>query len=118
MDYRLTLLQVVVLVILWLLEKLIHRIFQRYWRGRHPHLWWLWTILLWIFIGQNFASLYWLAYPIAVWMVWAIGLVIMQAVHNHEFIYRRYWPIFWRLSAWYAILVFIISTFCHHLPQI
>lgn len=118
MDYRITLLQGLFLLIIWLLEKLIHHIFRHYWQDKRSHAWWLWTLLLWYFIGQNFASVYWLAFPIAIWMIWAIGLVVIQAVHNREFIYRRFWPVFWRLSAWYAFIVFVISTFCHHLPQI
>lgn len=118
MKFQQTLLQLLILLVLFFIEKLAHRVFKRYWSERAPHVWWLWTVILWLFISHNFASLYWCAYPVAIWMAWAIILVILQATHNHEFIYRRYWPVFWRLSAWYALIVFIVSQFAVHLPVI
>lgn len=63
-------------------------------------------------------GIYWVAYPIALWMVWALLLIILQTVHNHEFIYRRYWPVFWRLSTYYAVLIFILSLISAKLPLV
>lgn len=63
-------------------------------------------------------GLYWFAYPMALWMLWALGLVFIQLIHNHEFIYRRYWPVFWRWSTLYVVIVFIGSLFSGGLPLI
>jgi len=51
-------------------------------------------------------------------MIVAILLIIVQTVHYGEFIYRRYWPVFWRLSVALAVIVFVGSLFCQNLPLI
>lgn len=42
-------------------------------------------------------------------MILALLLIALQIIHNHEFIYRRYWPVFWRYSAYYALIIYIGS---------
>ena len=81
-----------------LVENLIGKVFHFARRHRHVHSPVAWTIILWLLSIYNIASLYWIAYPVAIWMIVAIILIIVQTVHYGEFIYRRYWPVFWRLS--------------------
>lgn len=42
-------------------------------------------------------------------MILALLLIALQIIHNHEFIYHRYWPVFWRYSAYYALIIYIGS---------
>lgn len=114
MNYRLALLQIILLLIIWLVESLLAKVF----RGNKKHSPIIWTILLWILTIYNIASPYWLAFPIAGWMIAAILLIIIQTVHYHEFIYRRFWPAFWRLSVFLAAIIFVGSLFCQHLPLV
>ena len=107
MDYRIAFLQLILLVVIWFVENLIGKVFHLARRHRHIHSPIIWTIILWLLSVYNIASLYWIAYPIAVWMIVAILLIIVQTVHYGEFIYRRYWPVLWRLSVALAVIVFV-----------
>lgn len=118
MNYRIAFFQIILLVIIWFVENLISKIFHSARQHRHKHHPVVWTVVLWLLSIYNIASLYWIAYPIAIWMVVAIILMIGQTLHYGEFIYRRYWPVFWRLSVILSGLTFIISFFCQHLPLI
>lgn len=106
------------MIVVWFVEKLIGKVFHFARRHRHVHSPVIWTILLWLLSIYNIASPYWIAYPIAAWMIIAIILIIAQTVHYREFIYRRYWPVFWRLSVILAAIVFVVSLFCQNLPLI
>lgn len=105
-DYRLVILEIVFLIIAGVAERLLLRIFRPTRKPRQRHLWWGWTLTLWVMIVINLGY-YWPAYPLALWMILALLLIFIQVVHNHEFIYRRYWPVFWRYSAYYALLVYV-----------
>lgn len=119
MDYRATLLEVLLIIAVWIVGKLLRKVFKgKDFLHRGNAILAFWTVLFWGLIISNVFSLYWLAFPIAVWMFWAIILIIGQAIYYHEFIYRRYWIVFWRLSVIYSAIVFIGSTFCHYLPII
>lgn len=114
-DYQRTLLQVLIILIFIGVKYLCGRFMQR---KKHVTLWWALTaVLFWLLDGWNF-GLYWIAYPVAVWMVLALALIVIQLVHNHEFLYRRYWPPFWRGSAWLAIISFGASIFAGSLPLV
>lgn len=91
----------------------------RFFRGRkRRQLWWsMTTALFFILAFWNFGW-YWSAYPIIVWMVLALALIVVQVAHNHEFIYRRYWPPFWRCSMYLAVISFACSIFAGFLPLI
>ncbi|MDO4903341.1 MAG: hypothetical protein Q3959_03655 [Limosilactobacillus sp.] len=79
-----------------------------------------WGFTTFLFFGMGFYNLgwYWSAYPLAVWMIWAIILVFIQLTHNHEFIYKRYWPPFWQYSMIMSVVVFVASFFAGLLPVI
>lgn len=40
------------------------------------------------------------------WMLIGIGVALLQAVHNHELLYPRFWKTFWRLSDLYWLFGF------------
>ena len=114
-DYHHILMQLVIVLLLWGLTRLVRRI------NRGPRVRrvcrYVWVCVLWIMSFINL-GMYWTADPIALWMVLALGLIFIQLAHNHEFIYRRYWPVFWNWSLLYAGVVFIASLFSGRLPLI
>lgn len=114
-DYHHILMQLVIVLLLWALTRLVRRI------NRGPRVRrvcrYVWVCVLWIMSFVNL-GMYWTAYPIALWMVLALSLIFIQLVHNREFIYRRYWPVFWNWSLLYAGVVFIASLFSGRLPLI
>lgn len=114
-NYRHIIVQVLLILLIWCLIYLL----RRFTRGRQIRRFsrYIWTVVLWVLSLANL-GMYWIAYPIALWMILALALIFIQLVHNHEFIYRRYWPVFWQLSAGYAGLVFIVSLFSGNLPLI
>lgn len=118
MDYRIAFLQLMLLVVIWFVENLIGKVFHFARRRRHVHSPVVWTIILWLLSVYNIASLYWIAYPIAIWMIAALLLIVVQTVHYGEFIYRRYWPVFWRLSVILAAIFFVGSLLCQNLPLV
>jgi hypothetical protein len=114
-DYHHILMELVVILLLWGLTFLVRRI-NRGSRMRRLCRYG-WVLVLWVLSIINLGP-YWFAYPMALWMLLALGLVFIQLIHNHEFIYRRYWPVFWRWSMFYAVIVFIGSLFSGGLPLI
>lgn len=113
-NYQRILLQLLIILIFVGIKYLVGRFFH----GRHQNLWQgLTTCLLFVLAGWNFGP-YWIAYPVLVWMVWALSLIIIQVTHNHEFIYRRYWTPFWRVSLFIAVVSFITSFFAGMLPLV
>lgn len=111
-NFRKLLIELLIVVILWGFTLLWRRLSRRR-RGLLV----IWTIVLWVLIIWNL-DVYWVAYPIAFWMIWALALIFLQLIHNHEFLYRRYWPVFWRLSFFYAVIIFCGSLFCNGLPLV
>ena len=81
MDYRIAFLQLMLLVVIWFVENLIGKVFHFARRRRHVHSPVVWTIILWLLSVYNIASLYWIAYPIAIWMIAALLLIVVQTVH-------------------------------------
>lgn len=114
-KYQQILLEIIVIILLFFAERLYKQLVRH--PRAHWHCWWGWTIVLWIMIIHNL-GVYWFAYPVALWMILALLLVLLQVVHNHEFLYRRYWPVFWRFSTYYAEIVFILSLGSGQLPLI
>lgn len=114
-NYQRTLLQLLIILIFIGIKYLCGRFMQG---KKHATLWWAFaTVLFWLLAWWNL-GVYWIAYPIAVWMVLALVLIIIQLAHNHEFLYRRYWPPFWRVSGWTAIISFGLSIFAGALPLV
>ena len=105
-SIQVIILEIILLLVIGIVERLLVRIFHR--PKKTKHLWWGWTIILWILIIFNI-GFYWPAYPLALLMILALLLIALQIIHNHEFIYHRYWPVFWRYSAYYALIIYIGS---------
>lgn len=105
-SIRIIILEIILLVVVGIAERLLFKIRYHAKSKRVQHLWWLWTVIFWLLTIFNLGC-YWPAYPLAIWMVLALILIVLQIAHNHEFIYRRYWPVFWRFSAYYALLVYL-----------
>jgi hypothetical protein len=78
---------------------------------------WAWTIILLISSFWNL-GFYWFAYPMIGWMLIGIGMVVRQLVANHQFLYQRFWPAFWRLSVFFWTVIFILSLFSWNLPVV
>lgn len=114
-DYRHILMQLVIILLLWVLTRLVRRINPSARVRRLCR--YIWVLVLWIMSFINL-GMYWLAYPMALWMILALGLIFIQLIHNHEFIYRRYWPVFWNWSLLYVGIVFIGSLFSNSLPLV
>ena len=114
-NYQRILLQVLLIFIFLGIRYLTGRFF----RGRKRKLWWrgLTTLLFFALALWNFGW-YWSAYPVLIWMLWALLLILLQVVHNHEFIYRRYWPPFWQYSLYIALIAFAGSIFAGALPLV
>lgn len=114
-DYHRILMQLAIVILL----AVVTRLLQRFSRGRRMKqiCGYVWVTVLW---GMSITNLgpYWFAYPMALWMILALVLIFIQLIHNHEFIYRRYWPVFWHGSLLYAVVVFIASLFSGKLPLI
>ncbi len=114
-DYHRILIQLTIVLLLAIATSLLKRfnrglLIRRYCRYG-------WVLVLW---GMSIVNLgpYWFAYPVALWMLLALVLIFIQLLHNHEFIYRRYWPVFWHWSLLYAVVVFIVSLFSGKLPLV
>lgn len=114
-NWKKLIIEILLVILLFLLER-VWRVFKLK-RPFNYHNRKLWTIVFWLMALINLGG-YWIAYPLIGWMVIAIGLIIVQAVGNHEFVYAIYWPKFWSWSFYYSALVFAITLFLHHLPLI
>lgn len=112
MDGKRLLIEGGIVVAYWLIERLIGRLFHR----RRWHLNWLWALLFMALAEWNL-GFYWFAYPLIGWMAGGIILVFVQLIARREFLYRRYWPAFWRLSFFYSVLVLAASLALTNLPQ-
>lgn len=117
MNYQRLLIEVLVLIVYWVIEKLFSMVFINLKIGRqdyihHPS---AWTILLLILTWWNLGY-YYIAYPIMLLSLLGISIVGIQLVRHHEFLYQRFWPIFWRWACLLMIFSYIISIFCFRLP--
>ncbi|WP_283583561.1 hypothetical protein [Limosilactobacillus difficilis] len=84
---------------------------------RHSrHLAWFWACLLILLSWWNFGW-YYFCYFLIVWMLAAIVLVGGQHHHYSELLYRRYWPVFWRLTFVLAALAYLASWALQDLPE-
>ena len=114
-NYQRILLQLLVILIYVGIRYIVSRLFH----GKRKLIIWriLTTFLFFALEFWNFGW-YWIAYPVAIWMVLALILIAVQVAHNHEFLYRRYWPVFWHYSMFIAVLSFVASLFSGFLPLI
>lgn len=114
-NYQQILLQILIVLIYVGIRFMASRLFH----GRKRVVGWqvLTTFLFFALSFWNFGW-YWFAYPVAVWMILALVLIIVQVIHNHEFLYRHYWPVFWHYSTFIAVVSFVLSLFAGALPLI
>lgn len=113
MNYRQILFEVLMIIGYWLLEKLAVMLFK----PAKKHANWLWSILLLAISLWNLGP-YWFCYVLIVWMVLSIVLIFWQLLGNHQFIYRQYWPAFWRITTVMAFVAGIVSVVGFYLPMV
>lgn len=113
MMVRQLLMEVVIIVGYFLLEKLTVKLFKL----KTSTNVWVWTAMLMVLSLLNF-GIYWYSYVLIVWMALGIGLIFLQLKADHQFLYRIYWPAFGRISMVIAIFAFITSLFGTYLPTI
>lgn len=114
-SWKKILVEILIVLLFYLLERVWRVVRLKRPFGAHQH--WIWSVLWWVLAVLNLGG-YWIAYPLIGWMVIGIGLIFVQAIGNHQFVYATYWPVFWRLSFYYSGLVWVVSLFLHHLPLI
>ncbi|MDY3701971.1 MAG: hypothetical protein SO061_00195 [Limosilactobacillus coleohominis] len=117
MNYQRILIEVLIILCYWFVEKLFSLVFINLKLGKqgrihHPI---VWTILLFALTWWNLGY-YYIAYPLILIALLGIGLVIKQLISNHEFLYRPFWQQFWILGVGLMIISYVVSIFCCHLP--
>lgn len=101
--------QILIIIFLTVLLSVIKRFLHKLWPNRlRPFD--FWPFILAIFIFQN-CGLQVFAYILFIWAMIATVLIIYQWVRYHEFIYRRFVPLFWRLTLVYTTLFYVFSIF-------
>jgi hypothetical protein len=100
--------QFITIIILSIVAAILRRVFYRFW-PKPIHYFDFWPpVLLW-FSYQNI-SIIWFAYVILIWSVITVSIVIYQWRHYHEFIYKRFVPVFWRLTLLYTAVAYMFSV--------
>lgn len=117
MDYQRLLIEIIIIICYWVIEKLFSLLFINLKVGRqgfihHPS---IWTILFGILTWWNLGY-YYIAYPVLILALFGIIIVVRELVNRHEFLYQRFWPIFWRGGCVLMIFSYVVSVFCYHLP--
>ena len=69
-------------------------------------------------VGLDNLTFYWFAYPVIIWMLIGIGLVIHQLWTSHQFLYQRFWPRFWQLTVFFWLVAFVLSLLGNRLPVV
>ncbi|QMU07417.1 DUF3397 family protein [Levilactobacillus suantsaii] len=99
--------QLAILLLGWLVIHSVRRLMRHHWPQELVP-WDLMTPLLIlcsiILIPQGAGHL--LPWVVIGWMLIGIGVALLQAVHNHELLYPRFWKTFWRLSDLYWLFGF------------
>lgn len=117
MNYKKLLIEIIVLVMFWLVEKLWSQITHigRTEYHHRVHHFASWMILLFIMTWWLLGS-YYIAYPLFLIMLVGLVLAVWQWGWGHEFIYRRYWQKFWRYNSLIIIASFIFANIFSKLP--
>lgn len=110
---RQLIMEFIILIGYGLLEQLTIRLFKL----PHKRATWLWAVLLMILSFWNL-GFYWYCYVLIVWMIAGIALIILQLTAAHQFIYRQYWPAFWRVTLVISIAAFLVSLTGSYLPVV
>lgn len=117
MNYQRLLIEILILIVYWVIEKLFSMVFKNLRIGHqgfihHPG---MWTILLLLLTWWNLGY-YYIAYPILIVAIFGIVIVIRELIIHREFLFRRFWPLFWRGCCLLMICSYLISIFCFRLP--
>lgn len=117
MNLKKILIEVLILVIFWLIEKLWYMITHaNHHSQRHQvHHFSLWMILLLMMTWWQLEN-YYFAYPVAIIMIIGIILAIYEWGWRHEFIYQWYWRRFWRYNSLVIVVSFIVANVLPNIP--
>ena len=101
---RQLIMEFVILIGYGMLERLTIKLFKL----PKQHSTWLWATLLMVLSFWNL-GFYWYCYVLIVWMLLAAA---------HQFIYRQYWPAFWRVTLVVSVAAFLVSLAGSYLPVV
>ena len=110
---RQLIMEFVILIGYGMLERLTIKLFKL----PKQHSTWLWATLLLVLSFWNL-GFYWYCYVLIVWMLLSIGLIFLQLAAAHQFIYRQYWPAFWRVTLVVSVAAFLVSLAGSYLPVV
>lgn len=115
MNIRQLIIQILILLVYWLLEKLWSKI-RSYGHSGHQRVHYPagWTILMLVLIWWKVGT-YYFAFPAAVLSALGLFLAIIQRHHNGEFLYARFWTSYWRLA---CLITFVAFAFANILPPL
>lgn len=116
MNYKTIFIEIIVLAMFWVIEKLWFQIS----RGNRPqrvrvHNLASWMILLFIMTWWRLGN-YYIAFPLALIMLIGIILAVWQWGRKHEFLYRSYWQKFWLYNSAVIIISFLFANIFTKLP--
>lgn len=117
MKVKTILIEVIILAIFWLAEKLWYMVTHANHHSKRGqvHHFSLWMVLLLLITWWRLGS-YYFAYPVTIIMLIGICLAIYQWGWHHEFIYHWYWQRFWRYSSVVILVGFLAANFIPSLP--
>ncbi|KRN58680.1 DUF3397 family protein [Limosilactobacillus secaliphilus] len=110
------LIQLLILIIYWLIEKLWSKIRSSNRPGRkRVHYPAAWTILLLLLIWWKVGT-YYFAYPAAILSLFGLILACLQRYQTGEFLYSRFWIAYWRLACLMTVVFFVFANLLPPLP--
>lgn len=115
MKIRQLLIQILILLAYWMLERLWARI--RSFNSSAPrrvHYPAVWSILMLLLTWWKVGT-YYFAYPLAILTALGLILATAQRLRNGEFLYPRFWRTYWRLT---CLLSFAALIFANLLPPL
>lgn len=92
-------------VIITLMRRILHRWWPRFFRYST-----VWPFLMGYYSSINL-TWRWFSYPMMLWALIGILIVIGQILVSGELIYHRFWRFFWKITVFYATIVYIASIF-------
>ncbi|WP_223875885.1 DUF3397 family protein [Paucilactobacillus kaifaensis] len=92
-------------IIIILLRRLLHSLWPQ--RLRYYDFWPLFTL----YLSALNLSWNWFPYVMIGWMTLGILIVIVQIISKGELLYRRFFPVFWRVSVVYTTIAYLCSIF-------
>lgn len=101
--------QLLILILISIIIALIRRVLHQFWpnRLRYYDFWPLITV----YLSALNLSLNWFLYVVIGWMSISILIVLGQVIIKKEFLYRQFFPVFWRFSVVYTTIAYLCSIF-------